>query len=194
MRDLSTIDKLHATNRKEWTNPCTNKYIWPGVLLVTLKFQRNHTNMWQGDNIPAAEVLIPPVNPEDKTTNEVLANVYVSILALCGILKSMETSENVYEDSENSIKKHHQRGGKSKKKDKKTSLSDDEKDDDVDKQAEIERAAKDRALIENELEKLQLGKNYLNKWLILVGVGLSQICVHTFEEFIESFSHYPSQY
>eukprot|EP00957_Ditylum_brightwellii_P028210 2130287-Ditylum_brightwellii.AAC.1 len=49
-------------------------------------FQWSITAMWQGEKVPAVGVIIPPVSPEDETTNEGVAKIYTSNLTLVGIL------------------------------------------------------------------------------------------------------------
>ena len=50
------------------------------------KLLYKYTAVWQGEVHPAT-LLIPPVSPDDKTTNKGAANVIMSLLLMHGVLE-----------------------------------------------------------------------------------------------------------
>jgi hypothetical protein len=53
-------------------------------------FQTNATKAWRG-NVEKCSLIIPPISPEDETTNKGAGKVILSLLALYGILEATET-------------------------------------------------------------------------------------------------------
>ena len=99
-----------------------------------LKIKYEHPKVWRG-TLPAAKLLIPPVSPEDETTNKGAANVVMSLLLLHGIVKAVDS------DGAN-----------------------------------------------GDVSKMRLAPNYKEKYMMLVGDGLSQVRVKSLEDLVKNSS------
>jgi hypothetical protein len=79
LKQFDCINRLKP-NRLKVVNGSSSLYS------MASSFQRKATELWRGlPNI--ASLLIPPVSPEDETTNIGAAKVVLSLLVLCGILQ-----------------------------------------------------------------------------------------------------------
>eukprot|EP00957_Ditylum_brightwellii_P050040 3793341-Ditylum_brightwellii.AAC.1 len=64
-----------------------------GILVDRYMFQRKCTALCHGKEIPVVRVMIPPVNPDNETTNVGVSKVYVKLLIMAGILKATSGEE-----------------------------------------------------------------------------------------------------
>ena len=99
------------------------------------KLQYKYTSIWRG-NVPAVQMLIPPVSPENETTNIGAANVIMSLLLLHGVI-----------------------------------------------------VASTRDGTDGDVKCLNLARDYQKRFIMVVGGGLSQLRVKTFENIIEQSSY-----
>jgi hypothetical protein len=128
MQAIDAVGKLER-NRIKVNNELKSFYA------KVTDFQRETTEIWRG--CPSqTELLLPPVSPEDETTNIGAAKVVLSLLVLYGILE--------YTGSDG---------------------------------------------VEGNLKSVKLADGYEEKYLMLVGDGLSQIRVRTFTNLIDTHSY-----
>ena len=128
MQAIDAVSKLER-NRIKVNNELKSFYA------KVTDFQRETTEIWRG--CPSqTEILLPPVSPEDETTNIGAAKVVLSLLVLYGILQ--------YTGSDG---------------------------------------------VEGNLKSIGLADGYEDRYLMLVGDGLSQIRVRTFTNLIDTHSY-----
>jgi hypothetical protein len=132
----AAIRRLHLPNRLRANSDkhaakSLNECTWYHSLL---KHHHEHPTIWRGTPQPV-KFLLPPVSPENETTNRGAANVVMSLLLLQGII--------VPTDSEGA------RG---------------------------------------DIRKMKLAEDYKSRFVMLVGDGLSQVRVRTFEELVKDSS------
>ena len=107
-----------------------------GFIRRIVDFQRHCTYSWRrGGKIDPVAALVPPVSPDDETTNIGAGQNVVSLLLMRGILEGVDS-----------------RG------------------------------------VDGDVTKVKLADDYKNKWLMLVGDGLTQIRVKTFVDLIQRTS------
>ena len=130
MAVLQVKERLRPLNKKRRNKEDS------GLLRHVRNFQRNVTYSWRnGGVISTASALIPPVSPEDETTNIGAGQNVVSMLLLRGILEA--------DDSDGAM---------------------------------------------GDMNKIRLAEDYEQKWLMLVGDGLTQIRIKTFVDIIQKSS------
>ena len=87
LKQMKIASKLKSNRSDDFGHDDEGFYSYMGL------FQTKATAIWRGD-VPQCSMIIPPISPEDETTNKGAGKVILSLLALYGILeKTTQTSE-----------------------------------------------------------------------------------------------------